>query len=435
MARLLPRSITGTWLLAAAVWLGLCGLIWTLLPPQPRAEWPDPGERYVHHVLADGPLVDTRRVPRSVKPGDHIDGPGRIFDAATGRVREIGGPGDDRPIVAVSPDCAWVVANYAGRLELSRADGGPSTELPFQAAAGPKPFLAFAFSPDIGLLAYRDEEDRQPVLRLFDLTANLPAARIAGAEWPVAFAADGRTIAYHTLTPEWIIADWPSEKIKFRCPIGNFASAELSADGSRFAQFALWEKQYWASVWNVATGRQLCNIPYEKAAYALDDLRRLVTVGRSTEDISVWDADGGALVAQPSLNGRHFALGGQGVAADGRMLVTTPDGRFAQVRDWLRRHAPWLGVAAPGFRALVIDVTTGQLMDELPGPFGHFALTPDGKSVAVLGGGVLRVYDLPLRKPLGWFAALAGILALPPAWWARHRARRLRSALGPPPQD
>ena len=56
--RLLPRTVRGTWALAAAAWLAGCALAWPLLPARPRAEWRDVGPgHYVSAVLPDGPTV------------------------------------------------------------------------------------------------------------------------------------------------------------------------------------------------------------------------------------------------------------------------------------------------------------------------------------------------------------------------------------------
>jgi hypothetical protein len=53
--------------------------------------------------------------------------------------------------------------------------------------------------------------------------------------------------------------------------------------------------------------------------------------------------------------------------------------------------------------------------------------SPDGTALIVFDSrGVLRVWDFPPRKPLGWFALAAAILALPLTGLAWRRSRRLR---------
>jgi hypothetical protein len=49
----------------------------------------------------------------------------------------------------------------------------------------------------------------------------------------------------------------------------------------------------------------------------------------------------------------------------------------------------------------------------------------DGRTLAIRGDGIVRLWDIPPRKPLAWFLAAAGLLAMPVAWLARRRARAL----------
>jgi hypothetical protein len=75
-----------------------------------------------------------------------------------------------------------------------------------------------------------------------------------------------------------------------------------------------------------------------------------------------------------------------------------------------------------------MDTATGaRLLTLRPPKQAWRAYSPDGRSFAALDtAGNIAIWDLPPRKPLGWFALAAGVLALPIAWLARRRVRRLR---------
>src|SRR5262245_41339527 len=55
--RLLPRTARGTWLLAGAVWLAGCAVVWWVLPARPRAVWPMPGPNQVVGCLPNSSIL------------------------------------------------------------------------------------------------------------------------------------------------------------------------------------------------------------------------------------------------------------------------------------------------------------------------------------------------------------------------------------------
>jgi hypothetical protein len=116
----------------------------------------------------------------------------------------------------------------------------------------------------------------------------------------------------------------------------------------------------------------------------------------------------------------------------------SPDGRTVAQRvwvrpavaapDWVTRQGwPWpLPSEGPGLA--LYDVGTGAALGVAAGRLDESAWSPDGSLLATLDeyGTHVRVWDIPPRKRLTWFVPLAALLALPVAWVARRRARRLR---------
>src|SRR5205814_1030868 len=91
MMRVLPRTVRGTWALAAAAWLAGCAAVWWALPVRPRAEWKVPAEDCLMELFAE----NLTAVTFGGANGPHYTGPLRLWDSTTGRVRELL-PADDR---------------------------------------------------------------------------------------------------------------------------------------------------------------------------------------------------------------------------------------------------------------------------------------------------------------------------------------------------
>jgi WD40 repeat protein len=73
--------------------------------------------------------------------------------------------------------------------------------------------------------------------------------------------------------------------------------------------------------------------------------------------------------------------------------------------------------------------TDGEVARIRPSNPWEVHLSPDGRTfVSASLDGQLEFWDVPPRKPLTWFAIAAGVWALPVAWLARRRTRRLVNA-------
>jgi hypothetical protein len=94
--RVMLRTVRGTWLLALAVWVGLCWFAWSQLPVKPRAEWTLPEQGWLEGFLPDGNLLVTTANATDVAPPGpraRASGPIRVWDGASGHLsREYLGP-------------------------------------------------------------------------------------------------------------------------------------------------------------------------------------------------------------------------------------------------------------------------------------------------------------------------------------------------------
>jgi WD40 repeat protein len=268
---------------------------------------------------------------------------------------------------------------------------------------------------------------------------------------------------------------------------------DISPDGAQLISFVGEDpvNSRGVGVWDLATAKQVRhlenpNFPYSDFGYFLTytpDSNAIVEVSNfaAGPDPRVvvwrWAADSGnRLSAVPPLSDVFVRPHGQVVGTLGKGLgwsqlhlsgtevqfspalpinrddiVTQtpwcPSGRVAAVwptqwpapglattlAGWATQHRlGWL-FPFPKWRVNFYDATSGREIGPLSLPDGPgFKWAPDGSLIACtlpLGKGV-EIWDIPPRKPTGWFALLAAILALPFAWLARRRVRRLRSLGG-----
>jgi hypothetical protein len=180
---------------------------------------------------------------------------------------------------------------------------------------------------------------------------------------------------------------------------------------------------------------------------------RLVTVhhdARAGESrVLFWDVASGEVAAAVIPHPGSFAVLHVLAVAPDESVLALADHTPASMRsqNWpapLRRAHRWVTAITgsdPG-QVLLCSAATGHVLARLPADAGaanHLTnegvvtFAPDGRRIAVLGaGGVVRVWDWPLRRPWAWILALA---AAPPALlgflargWRRWRAWRTSPA-------
>jgi WD40 repeat protein len=382
--RLYPRSTRGTWLLAMAGWLGLCGMAWLLMPVLPRAEWAIPEESQFEGFLPSGRVLVTsqRRVDWSGCGTSVIrDDPFRGWESSTGRM----------------------VEEYRSR------DASPFPERPKPVCPPNTEFEAV--SPDGGSLAASVQEGETVkevgVWEVGSLRRIGVAPLPAGVKWPRVYLGSA----------------------------GRILAASLT-----YSQ----QKGGVAMCWETATGRELLRVSDAWPQLALStDGSTLVTIGDRTGAsrygmvayrMSVWDVGTGRVRLALDL------AGGGGFVVDWDSSLISPDGRTVAaptgsgpvdpLGNLARRLGmPWpFGNLSSGACIALFDVATGKELGTVSGKFDDSIWSPDGKLLATLDESrhLVRVWDIPLCKPLGWFALGAGILALPFAGLAWRRSRQLR---------
>jgi hypothetical protein len=425
--RFLPRSAKGTWLLATAAWLACCVAAWHLLPPRPRAEWiGDFKSRWVKDVLPDGPTV--------VLLGGLVP---QFYNAATGRVFEAEIESPAPAFVGYSPDNKWLLTYRDSLLQLHPSDGGLDITLGFAKLPYYGNLRHHWFSPDGRRLAFEAYVDGLLSLRMFDLTSLRPVGIADGIQVLYGFSEDGDRLVCRSTTDEILIVGWPSGRIQSRCPASpNCYFAMLASTGDRVVQYCSTNKVDKTLVaWDLSAGAKLFEVHHDLAAASPGSQRYVFTQDGNVWDstsVTVWETNTGKQIARTALS--HES------AISSELRWASPDGRTILVNEctvaddnstqtWLEKHVPWLGVKQETNQAILIDVISGKA-SRVPGNSGWPSSAPvlaaDGQTVAVLDQRVLRLWDVPLRPPLTWFAVAAGVLALPIVWLGRRRVMRLR---------
>jgi hypothetical protein len=448
--RLLPRSPRGIWLLAAAVWLAGCAVLWPALPALPRASITVPG---IHQLLGFGPGG------RSILFEGDVDASGngpltvsiRAWNTADGSVWTIAPARDFHAPRTLSPNGRWlVVEDWLGGVQSVRlidVATGHETELSHRSGAPIRRRMT-EFSPDSHWLAVAEQEHESrwmslPGVRVWDLTGPKPGADLAAAVAPVKFSADGQRLAALT---------WPSD-----APAGTVDYV----------------------VWETATGRELARQRKPQAtavaAFTPDNSGLIVHVAHDASpsatlgfDYVCWDiADGRerwsvrdlCQCLAPTTGGRWLVMSNLNSAASPyeAVILNINNGTVVnrvelEPEGWLTRAGPdmgtlligsprrlgldvlWDWLARPGLMGPrpgstghvdLVDAATGRRVFSFPG--GDSAYSADGQSLAVLDSAdVLTVWDIPPRKPLMWFVVAAALLILPLVWLARRRVRKLR---------
>jgi WD40 repeat protein len=467
---LLPRTVRGTWLLAGAVWVAWCGAFWFGLPVRPRAEWRLPEESYLVGVRPDKCTLVTARIGWTGTictqfPMPH--GPVRLRDLATGHERSLLSPTTTKlDCVCLSPSGRWLAVAEFPRLRLFDLDSGHTLDV------GPKESWftveAVFFGPEDRWLMYVMDvyDETQPSLsaRVVSLVVSLPdgTERDAGLkDWrPLALSADGRVLAAQVCLEakgeptadalekpsELRVVDLETRQTLLTVPCRQFDPRRLllSSDGRIFAAFLSDRGDIRSSrvrCWDTATGRELLNIPDTADVVLTPDGRTLVTLAYPDDrrQATYWDVAAGAVRGQARL-----PLHSYGGLLDYDLLssLLAPTGRTVVVPAHVNVAAPmarlaWrLGLRWPFATARVqgcapvLDTATGRQIGEVPAVIEGSAWSPDGTQLVTLSPGrqEVQVWDIPPRKPLTWFLAMAASLALPLAWLARRRVGRLRRA-------
>jgi WD40 repeat protein len=197
-----------------------------------------------------------------------------------------------------------------------------------------------------------------------------------------------------------------------------------------FFVFPTLQKGSWlVSRWEVASGLEALSISGNGANLQAGMPWVIDQGGNGTlRRVRVFDFFGSTPMLEVPLSSHEGPL----LAADGRTLaIDSLSGN--PVAEWLAAHGVTVSWGREEYsRIRFLDGLTGREIGRLPpipipkgdttATWAQFSL--DGSLFAVNDGATLRIWDIPPRKPLTWFAVGATLLALPMALVARWRVRR-----------
>jgi hypothetical protein len=427
--RVLPKSRSGTWLLAASAWTAAVAVAWTVLPVMPRAEWLLPADRHLVGFGADGPSLVTLDVDRLTLPSRL---PVRLIDPMTGtEQRTYVSPPGQVTIAKLSPDGRWLAldgpgVHGPGALHLLDLTDGSVIPLP-GAVRKNGPADGVQFAADSRTLAYLAADPG--CIRTWR-----PQDRAAGptvfTDRPFALSADGRALAAVFRGVDGgpgVIGVWALPAVQKRRFIDTgfdgVLDVALSADGQAVAAMSLHDDHLRA--WRVDDGAALPT-PVGARHVRLDGFDRLRMA--LTEN----GPDGFARITADGVAYTDLSYQSSTVSDDAGHVLGLAPGEDAY---WAVRRLVELGLAPrtwaeTGGRLHLFEIATGRsyCLGALKPPWMS-AWAPDGRTLATAylsaePYSLIQVWDIPPQKPLSWFLPIAAVLALPPALWAWRRCRR-----------
>jgi WD40 repeat protein len=451
--RLLPRSAKGTWLLAAAVWMGGCAGMWWLIPLRPRAVMTVPGDNSVLGVSPGGKAVTL--MGRGAEEGDRV--PVRVWDTVAGSLRTVVSEKDVQATCAQSPDGRWLAVGVGpvdreggvNRLRILDLTTGSEDELAGPDGA-PRWYELAVFSPDSRWLAVAEHEraaapgTNQPGVRLWDLEAHRAGVSLPTARPTFTFSPDGRRLAGEVWLEdatnnggfETVLWDTATGRELAHLPTPRFLNVvALAPDGTaligeyREIEPVLPAPMEYAC-WNFVGGQKRWSVPNGERLFAVVGGSRLMghrhdaTAG--TKDVVVLDAADGREVGRMTL-GKKVCLTNAGPDGQTIFVVTPHPLGLDAVWVWLAAHGVLWPQSMSDCHLELLDTVTGRRLLTLPD--GNAAFAPDGQSFAFISDerpGTVELWDTPPRKPLTWFALAAAILTLLLAGLTWRRSRRLR---------
>lgn len=248
---------------------------------------------------------------------------------------------------------------------------------------------------------------------------------------------DGATIVASTGGSELRVWNVQTGKLvrQFRCPNDWLSSPSFSKDGSRIIVDASSKGQ---QIWDYHTGQHLASIKEADSLASLSSKGKwlVATISRNGwPDIGVWNVDTGKLLHR--LSGHWYPIHSLNMSADGSKLISKDENESIIVWDWRRGRVVLkldslngsvhtLGSSSTGNMLAIVDETDVMLWDvekqcciwsiplakihwllqSLPASLDSFKsnrerrLSPDGKTLAILDGAVVRLYNKKTKKEL-----------------------------------
>jgi hypothetical protein len=356
--------------------------IWDLETGQPVLSWKEPADIYVDQMMLENAaaIISFRRLDDERPP--------TLLDLWTDRRYEI-------PIGAATDREARLTAD--GR------------------------YLVFhSLEPESFATCWWDRIDRRtvrtfPRLYLVDMAAD-------GRWLTVERLGDGRQTIVSVRPPakEEVITQITLEE--------PFDSAFFSSDGG----YLIVRVESGVKIVELPSGR-VCVSGLEGGRFFVLPAQKHVVAEVNSDDglrLTRWDLTSGREIGRrrlpPVFESESMFLRPTGHRA---LYRSDSEGVFQAIRNGLQQVPVLAKLFRPDIACYTIeDHETDREVGWLTLRSSYFVeLSPDGRTVVCANlDGEIEFWDVPAKKPLGWFAFTAGVLALPFAWLARRRVRRLR---------
>jgi WD40 repeat protein len=419
------------------------------MPVQPRVQMKLPFDGEIVGLgLAARFVVVQQKVSRFVSlPAGAI----LLCDTRTGSARVLQDSTDSLNRAVLSHGGRWLAlagANHgqegARLIDLESGDEyDPVARYPNQPIGYCGPMV---FSPDDRSLAIVCESSERNILQLYDLKALRQKYTLPAIESSFAFSPDGTRLVTQLAIPpkqEDLIADyvvWDVEtghEVKRHRWLKYFCLEGFTTDNSGLILSLAGFDHTGPGVGLTPAGSYRCvNIADGHTRWSIADVRAATFVsGGRQMFLTRWDertlfkkafffdVGSGRIVAEVPWLADEGSIR---AAPTGRSLLVehVSESASRQARNWLVKRFGGSELPPPmAYEIFRFEDGSRQPWPAIP--YGDALFSPDGESLAVIEpAGRLDIWDVPARKPPGWFAVIAGVLALPIAWLARRRLRR-----------
>jgi WD40 repeat protein len=467
------------------------GAVWWVLPVRPRVSrhmgtsfsfvgFADDGQTLFIRKTGSKPSGTDKNFVYSFDCGPVV-----VLDANTGQERaSFFNENQQLERLEISPDGRWIAALLDNKLRqlkvLEVASGLEVASLP---AVDENSFqrMEFQFAPDSRTLAFTVATQGRSHIVLWDLETRQKRTELPSQKGPLAFAPDSRTLAttamridrdkqfrttislwecstgrllrelpaVNLLAPDLLVSELALAFNKDAKTIGVFGMIGTQPSNALDATHDDLEHTHQLIIWDVGTGSEALSLvgPWNWHDNMLAATNRPLNGwcllrpddGRATLlDPVTGEEKATVLVTGPYRRSMHSCMAFIGDQYD---LSTARNGQVLLVEQlsYPELHPAWAWLAEKlalpdsliqrsHYELKFLDLVTGKSLGAIANGGRRYALSPDGRRLAALNDDdCLCIWDIPPRKPLGWFLGLAGLslmLTLGGFWWQARRRKR-----------